>query len=202
MISNSLKILIFFCLLLARQLQAVEVWRESFIVPGKGIWGNENGTIQADFSGINWTLQYASISLADEYDYAKTVTTSGGRFEVVDVTGEVVWISAAIDISGYEKVDIQLSASETGSNTNTSQKYLNAFYKIDGGVEVLFAENGQSSGNWGSVTAEQEDLVGKKLQEFFIPNPPHSIIIGIVFELVFTNIFFKPNHIGKCRKTH
>lgn len=164
MISNLPKILIFFCLLFSRQLHAGEIWRENFSVPGKGIWGAGSGAIQSDFSGVNWLLQYANVSLADENDYAKTVTTSGGRFEVVDVTGEVVWISAAIDISGYEKVDFQLSASETGSNTNNAQKYLKAFYRIDGGAEIPFAENGQNSGNWGSVTAFQNELTGQTLQ--------------------------------------
>jgi len=164
MISNIPKILIFFCLLFARQLQAGEIWRESFSVPGKGIWGAESGLIQSDFSGINWLLQYANVSLADAGDYAKTVTTSGGRFEVVDVTGEVVWLSATIDISGYEKVDVQLLASETGSATNTAQKYLKVFYKVDGGGEILFAENGINTGNWGSATAAQKELSGQTLQ--------------------------------------
>ena len=164
MISNLPKILIFFCLLFSRQLQAGEIWRESFSMPGKGIWGSENGVIVTNFSGINWSLQYASVSLVNENDYAKTVTTSGGRFEVVDVTSEVVWVSAAIDIGEYEKVDIQLSASETGSNTNATLKYLKAYYKIDGGAEILFVENGQNSGNWGSVTVVQEELNGQTLQ--------------------------------------
>ena len=56
MISNIPKILIFFYLVFNSSLQAQEIWRESFTVPNKGIWGGENGTIQTDFSGITTGL--------------------------------------------------------------------------------------------------------------------------------------------------
>ncbi|HSO87888.1 MAG TPA: gliding motility-associated C-terminal domain-containing protein [Draconibacterium sp.] len=165
MISNIPKILIFFCLFFNSALQAQEIWRESFTVPNKGIWGGENGTIQSDFSGItNWTLNYDGVKLADSGDYAKTVITSGGRFEVVDITGELVWRSATIDITEYIKVDIKLSASETGSNTNINLKYLKAYYKLDNGAEIPFETNAENLGNWGSAVAEQKGLVGEKLQ--------------------------------------
>jgi hypothetical protein len=146
-------------------LQAQEIWRESFTVPNKGIWGGESGTIQSDFSGITtWTLEYANVKLQDAGDYAKTVTTSGGRFEVVDITGEVVWRSAIISISEYIKVDVKLNASETGSNANINFKYLKAFYKLDDSVEIPFETNAENRGNWGSAIAEQKGLVGEKLQ--------------------------------------
>jgi hypothetical protein len=165
MISNLPKILIFFCLLFNGAMQAQEIWRESFTVPNKGIWGGENGVIQSDFSGVtNWTLDYANVKLQDAGDYAKTVTTSGGRFEVVDITGEVVLQSAIIDITEYIKVDIKLTANETGNNTNAYLKYLKAFYRLDEGAEIPFETNAENSGNWGSVFAEQKALVGEKLQ--------------------------------------
>jgi hypothetical protein len=165
MISNIPKILIFFCLFFNSILQAQEIWRETFTVPNKGIWGGENGVIQIDFSGITtWTLEYDEVKLQDASDYAKTVTTSGGRFEVVDIFGEVIWRSATIEIAEYIKVDIKLNASETGSNTNTNLKYLKAFYQLDNGVEVPFEINGENRGNWGSAIADQKGLVGEKLQ--------------------------------------
>jgi hypothetical protein len=165
MISNIPKILIFFCLFLNGFLQAQEIWRESFSLPEKGIWGYENSTIQSDFKGIiNWTLDYDGVKLQNEADYAKTVATSGGRFEVVDITGEVVWRSATIEIAEYIKVDIKLNASETGSNTNTNLKFLKAFYKLNDGAEIPFETNAENLGNWGSAIAEQKGLVGEKLQ--------------------------------------
>jgi len=165
MISNRSKILIFFCLFINSALQSQEIWRESFTLPNKGIWGGENGTIQSDFSEIaNWNLEYVDVKLQDAGDYAKTVSTSGGRFEVVDITGEVVWLSAVIETTEYIKVDIKLNASETGSNTNINLKYLKAFYKLNNGSEIPFDTNGENRGNWGSAIAEQKGLVGEKLQ--------------------------------------
>jgi len=165
MISIIPKILIFFCLFFNSALQAQEIWRESFTVPNKGIWGGENGTIQSDFSGITtWTLEYDEVKLQDAGDYAKTVITSGGRFEVVDITGEVVWRSVIIDIIEFVKVDIKLTASETGSNTNINLKYLKAFYRLEDGAEIPFEINSENRGNWGSAIAEQKGLVGEKLQ--------------------------------------
>jgi hypothetical protein len=141
------------------------IWYESFSVPGKGIWGAGDGSIISDFSGINaWSLEYSAIELSNEGDYAKTVTTSGGRFEVCDIDGEVVWRSEPIDISGYTNVNIELIAAETGSGANTETKYLKAFYKLDDGEETLFNENGINAGNWGSAIASQKELSGKILQ--------------------------------------
>ncbi len=165
MINNIPKILIFFYLFNNSVLHAQEIWRESFNVPNKGIWSDANGNIQTDFSGItNWTLDYTGVKLNDAGDYAKTVSTSGGRFEVVDITGEIVWRSAEIDISEYLKTDITLNASETGTNTNINLKYLKAFYRLNNGVEIPFEINGENRGNWGSVIASQNGLTGEKLQ--------------------------------------
>ena len=165
MISNLPKILIFFCLFFNSSAWTQELWRESFSLPGKGIWGTETGTIQSDFTGITkWSLNFSNIKLQDAGDYAKTVSTSGGRFEVADVDGEIVWISEVIDISEYIKAEIMLNAAETGSNTSANNKYLKAFYKLDNGAEQPFAVNASNTGNWGSVTANQKDLAGSKLQ--------------------------------------
>ena len=134
-------------------------------MPNKGIWGDENGTIQSDFSDITrWNLEYSNVKLQNEKDYAKTVSTSGGRFEVVDIDGEVVWISSTINIEEFESVALKLTASETGSNDNSDNKYLNAFYILDGKEKTLFETNGLNSGNWGSVIAEQKGINGKELQ--------------------------------------
>lgn len=146
---------------------AQEIWRESFSVPEKGIWGNEDGSIEFDFSDISaWSLIYDTdkLNLTDRGDYAKTITTSGGRFEVCDIDGEVIWQSEWIDISGFDKVDVELTASETGSGANTQTKYLKAFYRLDDGEELPFTENSENAGNWGSVQAVSKSLEGSSLQ--------------------------------------
>jgi hypothetical protein len=187
MISNIQKFLIFFCLLFSSSALAQEIWHESFSVANKGIWGGENGTIQSDFSGINtWTLEYANVKLQNDADYAKTVNTSGGRFEVVDISGEVIWISEPIDISEYSKVDIKLTATETGSNTNTKLKYLKAFYRLNEGIEMLFGINGENLGNWGSAFVEQKGLISEKLQIVVRMSNDYSADKVILDEIVVT----------------
>lgn len=147
--------------------QAQEIWRESFLVSNKGIWGSDEGRIISDFSGItSWTLIYdeTELNLENPGDYAKTVATSGGRFEVCDIDGEVVWVSELINISAFEKVDVQLTAAETGSGANVATKYLKAFYKIDGSEEIQFDENYENAGNWGSAQVVSKGLSGNSLQ--------------------------------------
>ena len=165
MIHNILKFLTISLLTVFNLANAQEVWRESFLLPDKGIWGDESGNIQKDFTGITtWTLEYNNVELLNTDDYAKTVTTSGGRFEVRDANGEVTWRSEWIDISEYEKLDIQLEASETGSGANQDTKYLKAFYRINTGVEIPFEIHNENLGNWGSVIAEQKGISGDSLQ--------------------------------------
>ncbi len=144
---------------------AQQIWHESFMLPGKGIWGDGNGGIQSDYSGLlNWQLKFSDINLQDVDDYAKTVATSGGRFEACDVDGEVVWESEWILIHDYQKVHVQLTASETGSGANAVTKYLKAFYRTGAGKEFIFEENGNNTGNWGSAIARQLNIHTDSLQ--------------------------------------
>ncbi len=148
-----------------KPLHAQEIWRESFPLAGKGIMGDENGMIQSEFSGISsWTLEYSSVELSDPGDYAKTVSTSGGRFEACDIDGEVVWRSEWINIKGQANVIVELTAAETGSGANTGTKYMNVFYRVDEGDELPFSGNGMNSGNWGTLKARQEGIAGNILQ--------------------------------------
>lgn len=165
MFSNIPKLLTFLFLLLNLQLYAQEIWRESFVIPEKGIWGNETGKIQSDFSGIKaWSLNFTNVSLINAEDYAKTVSTSGGRFECRDINGEVIWYSEEIDISEYKNIQIQLIAQETGSGSNEEAKYLKSYYKLGDNSEMLFEINGENLGNWGIDTVSQSGLNGEKLQ--------------------------------------
>jgi hypothetical protein len=142
-----------------------EIWKENFNIPGKGVWCDRNGNIISDFSEItSWSLDIAGISLPGPDSYAKTVSTSGGRFECRKMTGEVIWLSEMIDISRSGEVNISLTAYETGSGNNTDNKYLKAFYKLDSDNPVMFDKNGHNAGNWGSAVSEQLNLKGGKLQ--------------------------------------
>ena len=190
MIRNLPKILTFLFLFLGTQIFAQAIWRESFSTPEKGVWGDEDGsTTNQDFSGISsWTLNFSNIKLSDISDYAKTVTTSGGRFECRDINGEVVWRSEIVNIADYQKVSIQLTAMETGSGANEQNKYLKAFYKLDGDDEILFNTDGENFGNWGSVLAEQKNIAGDELQIIVYMNNHYSSDKVILDEVVISGL--------------
>jgi hypothetical protein len=165
MARNIPKLLTSILLLLFNSISAQEIWSEHFQIPDKGVWGVGDGTIKSDFTEIeNWYLEFGKLELENSDDYAKTVSTSGGRFECRDINGEVIWKSELIDISAYDKINIQLEANETGSGANEETKYLKAFYKVDNGDENPFEVNGENYGNWGSVFAEQKEITGELLQ--------------------------------------
>jgi hypothetical protein len=177
MISNIPKLLTFYFLfLLCLQQQAQEIWREEFPTPERGIWGDVDGeTIHSDFSGVTtWTLEYNNLSLSSPDDYAKTVSTSGGRFECRDIDGEVTWRSEKINISGYQEVRVQFKAVETGSGTNEQNKYIKAFFILDEQGEIPFGINAENTGNWGSSVVEQSGIVGESLQLVVYMNNHYS----------------------------
>ncbi len=186
MIRNLLILLTLFVLFSTGSVLSQEIWRESFSIPGKGVWGDENSSsIQHDFVGITtWTLDFSKIAVTNSGDYAKTVTTGGGRFECRDINGEVVWRSAEIDISGYKNVTIQLTAAETGSGKNEQNKYLKAYYVLDDYEKTLFAINGENRGNWGSNLVEQKGLKGQKLQVTVYMNNHYSADKVILDEVI------------------
>ncbi len=166
MVPNLLKILTYLLVFLSFQTNAQEVWRESFSIPEKGVWGNSAKSIpEFDFEGItSWTLDYSNTTLRDVNDYAKTVSTSGGRFECRDLDGEIIWYSEEIDISAYKNVKIELIAQETGSGKNEDTKFLITFYKLNNGSKTPFEINNNNRGNWGRDTVYQNGLNGEKLQ--------------------------------------
>lgn len=166
MFSLNHHILTIISILCIAPLYAEQIWVEYFIVPDKGIWGDTDGvTIHSDFNGItNWDLEFDGVQLASPYDYAKTVATSGGRFEVCDAEGILAWRSGWVKIKGFKDVSIQLAAKETGSGANESTKYMNVFYRLDGRGEIQFEANGKNAGNWGTALAEQTGLSGDSLQ--------------------------------------
>ncbi len=167
MAQNILKFLTISLLIAYNYAGAQEIWRENFSIPEKGVWGSNDASsyIKTDFEGIStWTLDYTNVQLRDSNDYAKTVSTSGGRFECRDIEGEVVWISEEINISNVDSAAIQLVAQETGSGKNESTKYLKAYYKLDSSAEILFEINGEKHGDWGVDTLSQSGLSGQSLQ--------------------------------------
>lgn len=163
MTPNLPKLLTFLTFISFQQIHAQEIWHESFLIPEKGVWGNnDSDTILTDFEGIaNWSLDYSKALLMNADDYAKTVSTSGGRFECCDINAEVIWYAEEIDISEFKNISIQLIAAETGSGANENTKYLKAYYKTDNDEPQLF---GEKYGNWDSDSLIISGLNGDKLQ--------------------------------------
>lgn len=186
MVPNLLKLLTFSIVFLSLQSYAQEIWRESFDTPDKGVWGDdETSKFITDFEGVTrWTLDYSQVELENADDYAKTVSTSGGRFECRDINAEVSWKSEEIDISEYKNVQISLEARETGSGANKDHKYLKAYYILDGDEEIPFEINAENYGNWGADTAIQTGLNGATLQIIVYINNHYSADKVILDEVV------------------
>ncbi|MFV0590023.1 MAG: lamin tail domain-containing protein [Draconibacterium sp.] len=202
MVPNLLKILTYSIVFISLNAPAQELWRESFNTPDKGVWGDdETSEIHIDFEGvISWTLDYSNVELSNSDDYAKTVSTAGGRFECRDINAEVTWTSELIDISEYKNITISLAASETGSGANEENKYLKAFYILDRGTEIPFEMAAENYGNWGADTAIQTGLNGEKLQIVVYMNNHYASDKVILDEVVVTGeeknpVFIKPGYL-------
>ena len=158
--------LLLLSILLTNESNGTAIWEENFDTPNLGVWGNDDGeSLHINLNqGESWSISFDGCSLTAENDYIKTVSTSGGRFEVLDCDGEAVWYSPWINIRKYKGVNCELVARETGSGANPDNKYLKAFYQIDKQEAVLFEMNGVNEGNWGEATASQTQLEGDSLR--------------------------------------
>jgi hypothetical protein len=196
------RIILFCCVLFIFQLNnrgtAQLVWEENFGVVEKGYWVDGSGTLVSDFSGVAWSLDVSNARFAAPGDYACTVATSGGRFEVVDSDGEVVWRSPEIDISACPSVTVSFKSTETGSNTGADKKYLKARYLIDG-ISHPFQPDPVVSGNWGTKTVTLPGIKDGKLRLELVINSSYSadkvIVDDIRVEGVDTALY-EPETIG------
>lgn len=166
--------------------QGEEIWKESFDIPDKGFWGDPDGTsIHTDMSGITkWQLNVSACLLTAENDYVKTTSTSGGRLEAMDCDGEAIWTSEPISIHNFKDISIKINLSETGSSSNTANKYIKVFYQIDDQPETIFENNGENAGNFGANLASQTGLNGEKLRVIIRMNNTYSSDKLIVDEIL------------------
>ncbi|MCF8357394.1 MAG: lamin tail domain-containing protein [Prolixibacteraceae bacterium] len=165
---------VFFILTLSLSLKAQMLWEEHFDIPDKGISIAEDGSVTFDLSGVEWNIDTMGCSFSDENDYAKTVSTSGGRFDVLDSDGEVKWYSPVIDIEGYDVVNASFRTWETGSSENADKKYLKAFYILNGNHPEPFEPDSMVSGNWDETLLVQSGLQGENLQLLICLNSSYA----------------------------
>lgn len=191
--------LVVFTIGLMNSTSAQIVWQENFNVADKGVWANDAGDLLTNFSGVSWSLDYSACNFVKEGDYAKTVNTSGGRFEVQDTDGELVWMSEYIHIAEYDAINLYLDASETGSNEADDKKYLKAYYKLNSGEEIPFTPTFEAIGNFGITQLKQSRLVGDSVQLIIKMNSSYAsdkvtldnILVEAIDSISFTPVEIK-----------
>jgi hypothetical protein len=124
---------------------------------GKGVVGTGSGpaAYSYDTTGMSWTMNVSATSLTASTDYFKVVS---GAFEGKDLDGEAVWYSKQVDISSVTYVDLSVDVFESGDSE--SSDYINIYYSLDGGVEILFSNNGENTDDFTSTSASQNQISG------------------------------------------
>ncbi|WP_343667959.1 hypothetical protein, partial [Chitinophaga sp.] len=106
------------------------------------IW-NEDFTLANGTAADNGTTAWSVISPSGS---VFSVNSNEFRISGIGTSGEGVWTSGVIDISGKTNISIGANARSavTGgavmNDTGTYADYLRFYYKLNGGAEVLFAE--------------------------------------------------------------
>jgi hypothetical protein len=139
---------------------AATIWAANFTVPdgttridtGRYQWtATHNGTTATKFSPINYEFRAGN--------------TGAGK--------EGVWTSQAINIANKANVGVAVhvrsyvtGSGQFESDTSATGDYLRLYYKLDGGVEIPFAEvSGAINNNYENyTTASTRSLVGSTIQ--------------------------------------
>ncbi len=156
------------CLNLSSEAQVI--WEEHFPVPDKGYWFDDSDKLKLDTTGILWGVDISYCSFKASGDYAMTVPSSNGRFEVLDSDGDIIWYSPVLDISECDAVNISFTAGETGSNSSLPKKYIKPMFMTEEGKLIAFPGDSTASGNWGNKLFSVEGIKGKTLQLFIVMN--------------------------------
>lgn len=146
---------------LTNGLYAQVVWQEDFSQVDKGTWADDEGAVFTDFTNVEWIINTDSCEFSDSNDYAKTVSTGNGRFEVLDSDGTVFWDSPEMNISNLDAVKIIINTGETGSSDVADKKFIKAYYVLDDNTPVPF---GEVAGNWGEAVLYKDGIAGESLQ--------------------------------------
>ena len=116
---------------------AQTIWSEDFssYTDPSGIDNNSNvGDYPSSVS--KWTLDISNCNMSKKEDH---FYVTNNEFEARSPKGEAVWTSETINISSYPIVSIMLEATEDGNLE--ADDYIEVYYKLDGGSEVLFGSN-------------------------------------------------------------
>ena len=111
-----------------------------------------------------WFIDTAYAKLTANSDWLSVQEDEFGNqvFEIRDSDGEFYWSSEVIDISNY--LDIILSVSISENSVLESTDYINIYYKLNGGDEVLFETNGSNADDFTNAQVLQDSIVGNSIQ--------------------------------------
>ena len=123
---------------------------------GQGAYGP---TPTTDVSSVTWNVDISSATLSASSDYIKVVNEI---LEARDLDGIAIWLSPAIDISGYSEVDFQLDASEVGT-MEVSDIFVTE-YRVNLGSWVQASSNGNLSDDFTSATVSETGISGNSLE--------------------------------------
>ena len=158
---------LFFSSLLSAQI----IWSEDFesYAIGTGYVGSSapiSAIHSADYPDLvsKWSIDTAAASLTSNTDWLSVQFDALGNkvFEFRDTDGEFIWSSELIDISSYFDVVLSVSVIEVSSLESTD--YINVYYILDGGDEVLFETNGANSNDFTKLKAMHDSISGTSLQ--------------------------------------
>jgi trimeric autotransporter adhesin len=105
-----------------------QLWVEDFSGEANGATSGVAGGTQ----GGTW-----SVTTTPSGTFSKVTLLGDGFFRADQTVTEGVWSTNSIDISGTGMATISVELLTGGTN---SSDYIRAYYKVDGGSEILFAE--------------------------------------------------------------
>ncbi len=158
-------------LIFSSLLSAQIIWSEDFesYAIGTGYVGCSTpiSTVHSvDYPDLvsKWDIDTAVASLTSNTDWLSVQFDALGNkvFEFRDTDGEFVWSSELIDLSSY--FDVVLSVSVNEVSTLESTDYINVYYILHGGDEVLFETNGANSNDFTNLKAMYDSISGTSLQ--------------------------------------
>lgn len=117
--------------------QGAELWSEDFSgQEGKGMYGDSSVGIITNMDGItSWSVSGASD--LDEDATRSWWMVTNGIFEGQDVGSAIgYWESTAIDVSGYDTVQVKMDFLKLADGCTTASEYFEVNYKLDGGSRV------------------------------------------------------------------
>ena len=148
------------------------IWEEDFESYANGTGITSTGDIgDYPISPAKWTLDVSNGNFSNTSDYLKTTNSFSTQVMTAQDTdgypnsgtGDVIWLTESIDVSGY--TDVELGANFRESGTMEASDFYRIEYNLDGAGWTTFASNGYQNDDYGGWDhASQTGLLGNSLQ--------------------------------------